>query len=78
MRSSATGTADPKGIPRFNPSKEKRAMECAIKSEEIFPSAEIRPLSDAELDHVEGGLLWIVPATLAAIAILHLAARCAD
>ena len=30
-------------------------MEFAIKPEEILPTAEIRPLSDVEIDHVEGG-----------------------
>ena len=30
-------------------------MELAIKSKEIFPSAEIRSLSDAEIDQVDGG-----------------------
>ena len=31
-------------------------MEFAIKSEEIFAAAEIRPLSDTEIESVEGGV----------------------
>ena len=31
-------------------------MEFAIKTEERFPATEIRPLTDAEIDCVEGGV----------------------
>ena len=31
-------------------------MERAIKSNEILPSADIRPLNDAEIDYVNGGV----------------------
>ena len=35
-------------------------MALTIKSKEIFPSAVIRPLSDAEIDHVNGGAIHLV------------------
>ena len=54
---------------------EESAMEHSIASEENFSSAESRPLSDAELDNVGGGLLFMVPATFAFLAIMHIAAR---
>ena len=35
-------------------------MAVTIKSMELFPSAEIRPLSDAEIDHVNGGAIHLL------------------
>ena len=35
-------------------------MALTIKSNEIFPSAAIRPLSDAEIDHVNGGAIHLL------------------
>jgi hypothetical protein len=40
-------------------------MQPTIKSGEIFPSAEFRPLSDAEIDHVDGGVIFLVPLVVA-------------
>jgi hypothetical protein len=48
-------------------------MELAIKSKEIFPSAEIRSLSDAEIDQVDGGSAGLaVGAVLIAAVVITL------
>jgi len=45
-------------------------MKFAIKSEEIFPSAMIRPLSDAEIDCVEGGVYQLSKGVAALVSLL--------
>lgn len=42
-------------------------MALTIKSEEIVPSAVIRPLSDAEIDHVNGGAIHLLGAATGAL-----------
>jgi hypothetical protein len=49
-------------------------MELAIKSKEIFPSAEIRSLSDAEIDQADGGYAGVAIA-IVVIWTVHQAIR---
>ena len=49
-------------------------MELAIKSKEIFPSAEIRSLNDAEIDQVDGGYAGVLIAVVV-IWTVHQAVR---
>ena len=45
-------------------------MELAIKSKEIFPSAEIRSLSDAEIDQVDGGSAGLAAGAVLIVAVV--------
>ncbi len=49
-------------------------MELASKSEKAF-GAQMRPLNDTEIDHVNGGVIWMVPVVMAIALATYLASQ---